>query len=181
VAITERNPKKTADRPAARRPWVKPVVVGVIVMGLGLAAWEVFGGSGGEPQIGTTPTRVYFTDDDGKTVFPDDAAKLPPFDHNGKPAVKANCFTSDGGRTHWVAYLERFTPAGKRAMEEFNRRKPQDQDPIDRTRLMGMAVEVKPPGAPEGEWVSISSKKYTGVVTPKPPAGASGQIWPYMP
>ena len=38
------------------------------------------------------PTSGYFSDDDGKTYFQDDASKIAPFDHNGKQAVSAYLF-----------------------------------------------------------------------------------------
>ncbi len=92
-------------------------------------------------------TYGLFTDDDGKTLFADDVLKEVPFDHNGKQAVKAYCFTTDGGKTHTVGYLERYNAAGKKALDAYKPRKAEDQDPMDLSRLVGKAKEVKLPGA----------------------------------
>jgi hypothetical protein len=62
-------------------------------------------------------TREFFSDDDGKTFFVDDRAKLPPFDHNGKPAYRARVYTCDGGKTKFVGWLERYTPEAKKIVE----------------------------------------------------------------
>src|SRR5579862_7146492 len=58
---------------------------------------------------------AYYTSDDGATLFQGDAGTLPPFDHDGKEAVRAYCFPDTGGkRTVW--YLEKWTEEGKRVM-----------------------------------------------------------------
>src|SRR5689334_2706520 len=64
--------------------------------------------SGGSEQL-PGGQQACFSDDDGKTFFRDDATKLPPFEHNGKQAVRA---ILDGGQEK-VIYLERYTLAGK--------------------------------------------------------------------
>jgi len=58
----------------------------------------------------TNATRLYFTSDDGKTWFPMDASNRPPFVHDGKPTVRAHVFSTDGGKTAFVAYLSKFSP-----------------------------------------------------------------------
>jgi hypothetical protein len=67
---------------------------------------------------GAVGTKDYYSDDDGKTFFEDDRTKVPPYDHNGKTACRARLFTCDGGKTKFVGWLERYTPEGKRMMEE---------------------------------------------------------------
>jgi hypothetical protein len=52
------------------------------------------------------PTQMFYTVDDGATLFVDDIGKTPPFLHNGKQAVRAYPFTCDGGQHQWVQYLE---------------------------------------------------------------------------
>ena len=51
------------------------------------------------------PRRAFYTVDDGKSWFADDAEKLPPFEHDGKPAVRVHLFRCDGGTTPFVGYL----------------------------------------------------------------------------
>jgi len=61
--------------------------------------------------------RAFFTVDDGKTWFVDSSKRVPPFEYNGKVAVRAHVFTSDGGKSSFVGYVERFTPDAKGKME----------------------------------------------------------------
>src|SRR5688500_4271377 len=91
---------------------IAAVVVGVIA----LAAWQVRGtsSSGASGAAG----QLYYTTDDGATTFTAPANLIPPFDHQGKPAVRAVMFSSDGGKTKFVGYLERYSAAAKREMEE---------------------------------------------------------------
>jgi len=51
---------------------------------------------------------AFFTDDDGKTYFEDDANKLSPFDHNGKQAVLCYVYESARG-VKFVAYEQKLT------------------------------------------------------------------------
>ena len=52
-------------------------------------------------------SRLCFSDDDGKSWFRDDQGHVPPYDHNGKQAVRCFLFESKG-RT-FVGYLQKFT------------------------------------------------------------------------
>ncbi|HMB96405.1 MAG TPA: hypothetical protein VKK61_10230 [Tepidisphaeraceae bacterium] len=66
-------------------------------------------------------TKAYYTDDDGQSWFVDSIDKVPPFDHNGKTAVRVNLYTCDDSKTVFAGYLERCTPAAKKKLEsEFN-------------------------------------------------------------
>jgi hypothetical protein len=62
------------------------------------------------------PSQAFFTFDDGKTWFVDSSRRIPPFEYNGKTAVRAYVF-SKGGSNYFVGYLEQFTPAAKKEME----------------------------------------------------------------
>jgi hypothetical protein len=64
----------------------------------------------------TLPAKIYFSDDDGKTFFADDSARVAPFDHDGKKAYQAAVFRWPGGQP-FVGYLLAYTPAGKAALE----------------------------------------------------------------
>src|SRR5205814_886672 len=75
------------------------ITVGVATA-LGLAAYQR-----STPPI-IVPQSGYFSDDDGKTYFQDDASNIPPFDHQGKQAVSAYVFTGSDGKP-FVGYLER--------------------------------------------------------------------------
>jgi poly(3-hydroxybutyrate) depolymerase len=61
--------------------------------------------------IPANATQLYFTTDDGKTFFTAEASNKPPFTHDGKLAYRAHLYSTDGGKTAWVAYLSKFSPA----------------------------------------------------------------------
>lgn len=63
----------------------------------------------------TTPltqyaNKAFYSDDDGQTWFIDDVSKLPPFDHNGKPACRAMLFRCGTGKP-FVGYLAKYSDA----------------------------------------------------------------------
>jgi predicted esterase len=63
-----------------------------------------------------TASRVFFTTDEGKTLFPIEAATRPPFVRDGKQAVRAHVYTCDRGKTSFVAYLSKFSPVAQEAL-----------------------------------------------------------------
>src|SRR5271156_5642109 len=63
----------------------------VILVALAVISWRNF--SRPDPIM----AKAFFTDDDGKTWFVDDAANLTPFDHDGKPAVRCYVYQTDKG------------------------------------------------------------------------------------
>ncbi|MDB5324817.1 MAG: hypothetical protein JWM57_386, partial [Phycisphaerales bacterium] len=95
----------------------KPAVVGVVagVMLLAAASWAIFVL---KPASTSALTKAYYSDDDGKTTFVDGIDRVPPFDHNGKTAVRAVLFTADDHGTSFVGYLERYTPQAARKLRE---------------------------------------------------------------
>jgi hypothetical protein len=60
--------------------------------------------------------QLYFTTDDGKSYFADDASNRPPFVHEEKPAVRAHLFSCDGGKTLFVGYLSKYSPVAGESM-----------------------------------------------------------------
>ena len=118
------------------------------------------------------PERAFFTVDDGKTWFVDDASRLAPFDHDGQAAVRAYVCECDGKR--FVNHLERYTDAGKRAMAQVREAAKKGPPP-------GMLVaaaqqrgrEVKRPG--EAKWVVSNTPAAGAVVALKSPGGAAGE------
>lgn len=97
----------------------------------------------------TTPagaTQLYFTTDDGKTYFPLEASNKPPFTHEGKPAYRAHVFSTDNGKTGWVAYLSKFSPISP--------------DPL-----------IRRPG--ETTWTPVTSPGALPILDVKPPAGVT--------
>ena len=115
---------------------------GIILIALLFIMWQcgIFGGGGGTAGGG----QAFFSIDDGKTFFTDDAAKIPPFKKDGKDAVRAHVFTCDGGKTKFVGYLEMFAPEDKKMMEDAMSGK---APPAAYAGYSGQAM-VKKPGMP---------------------------------
>ena len=80
---------------------VTGATIGVVLLVALLIFAKAGGGLGGSPAA--VKDMAFFTDDDGATWFADDAKKIPPFDHNGKQAVRARVYRS-GGKTFAVPY-----------------------------------------------------------------------------
>jgi len=109
-----------------------------------------------------------FSIDDGKTWFAASSSNVPPFDYNGKQAVRAYVFECNGKR--FVGFLERFTPEAHKLMVE-NKGTPQ-------TRVYGR--EMKRPG--DATWVKSGDYNGMGkVMDIKCPDGSSGTPEPVEP
>ena len=124
------------------------VTAGIILLALTFILWNSIcsgPGGGGADAVGKT----FFSIDDGKTFFPDDANKIPPFTKDGKQAVRAHVFTCDGGATKFVGYLEMYTPEEKKMMEDAISGKAPAAVYAGYT---GQAM-VKKPGAPK--WIKL--------------------------
>jgi len=115
------------------------------------------------------PTTEWYTVDDGRTWFRDSIRKVPPFEHDGKEAVLAKVFECHGQK--FVGYLKRYTPAGKRRMDEYRAAEDAGK-PTDGINLGGIdwQFEFKRPG--EKEW-SASLEKRAQVMNVKCPHGTN--------
>ena len=102
--------------------------------------------------------KTFFTDDDGQTWFSDSIFRTPPYDHDGKTAVRAMIYSYDHGNKTYCAYLMRFTKDAKKRLDDaFADAARQDKPPssvglfTDR-QLSLTGMEVKLPG-PGHSWV----------------------------
>jgi hypothetical protein len=103
-------------------------------------------------EMPAMPTKAFFTTDDGATWFADDIDKVPPFDKDGKMAVRAHVFRCGHGKT-FVDHLERYTPQAKRLLEQAGaENRTPDADPELAAAVMN--YQVKRPGGQE--WVPIN-------------------------
>src|SRR5688572_12583041 len=100
--INEQNPKVVGG-----------VVAGVFAVVIVIIIYLSTGSPSGPVNVATS---AFFSVDDGKTWFTDDAAKLPPFTVDGKTAVRAYVFTCADGKP-FVGFLERYTAEGKKGQE----------------------------------------------------------------
>jgi hypothetical protein len=98
---TNRNPRT-----------VSGVVGAVVVVALASIVVQVMATRHRAP---TSSPSIYYSDDDGKTFFAASSDLVPPFDHDGQPAVRAYVFSCSSGKS-FVGYLERYTPAAHDAI-----------------------------------------------------------------
>jgi len=144
--------------------FVAAAVVFVVVQLLGLRAPA--------PQMGGDPERAFFTVDDGKTWFVDDASQLAPFPHDGKEAVRAYVAECNGKK--FVNHLERYTAEGKQAtlrLREIVKKGPPPGSLVAAAQQRGR--EVKRPG--DTKWTQTGNAAADAITALKPPAGASGE------
>jgi hypothetical protein len=121
--------------------------------------------------------KAFFTVDDGQTWFTDDLTSLPPFEKDGKQAVRAFVFQcSDGNK--FVGYLQRFTPDAKRAIEKISTPDPTRTGPPDTSGVrMAYTVgrEVKRPG--DKKWISGGDgPKSAQIISIKCPNGGGDPV-----
>lgn len=148
----------------------RPALVGAVAVAIigGLVVWFGFSGK-------VESNKAWYTTDDGKTYFADDAEKLPPFDHEGKQA--AMCYVYRVNKSQpWVAYLMRLTPEGKRLQEKQIRG---ERLAAEEREKRPQTIEVKKPGA--GEWVKMDDPRAMEIVDVRAPDGAKGGIEPLDP
>jgi hypothetical protein len=141
------------------------ITVAIIVVVLAWLLWPrggggVAGGGGG----GGVATQLFYTTDDGKTWFPDDAEKVPPYKKDNKEAVRAVVYRC-GGKT-FVNHMERYSPEAQKQLEAmYAKDGAAAADPALAGSLNETGLEVKSPG--DKEWVKITDPKAQAVVKPK--------------
>ncbi len=117
-------------------------------------------------------TLQFYTVDDGKSWFVDDADKIPPFEKDGKMAVKAMLFECAGAGEPFVGYLERYNDSAHKQMVDLKEKaKSSKQDLLNNIGtiqgLMLNGIERKRPG--DKAWVQ-------GNVEVKCPDGSSAGL-----
>jgi hypothetical protein len=132
----------------------------------------------------TSAPDAYFSVDDGKTWFAASSDNVPPFDHEGKPAVRAYVYECAGKR--FVAYLERYTPQAHKIMVEEKQRLanlPRGKPSPPNGAVIGADIsgrELKKPGDPK--WVRSTNPGAAAKVTDvQCPFGTRGTPEPVAP
>jgi len=144
-----------------RNGMVAGVAAAAIVISLVFIAHHLLRGA--SPAVPYFPQQGFYTTDDGATLFADGIARIPPFDHNGSPAVRAYVFSSDGGKHQWVQYLEKYSDASVRTWEAPSTGLPKASAPST-TGLL-----VKKPG--EREWIREDDAAAGQTLNPQAPEG----------
>ena len=121
----------------------------------------VFATRAREPERATSQggARAWYTTDDGRTWFADDANRVVPFDHNGVPAYRCYVWTCDAGTNQFVSHLERLSEQGRRSVAGSNR--------IDVLQLLPGTLEVKAPLTGDTGWVVTTSPQAEQIQTPR--------------
>jgi len=145
--------EKLNDKPAV----AAGIGVGAVVLAAVVLVTQLSHGGGPSDS-------AYFTTDDGKTWFADDASNIPPFAKDGKEAVRAYVFECGGKQ--FVNHLERFTPERKKLMidtaaaQKAGQPLPPPPAAASRTPMWGQ--EFKKPG--DKEWVPAGNLAKTGPI-----------------
>lgn len=150
------------------------VLCAVLTVCLGMIAYQLYDTGHGEEARGKL---AYFSVDDGKSFFVDDAEKVSGFDHSGVPAYRAYVFRADSGEP-FVGYLERFTPEVRNKIEQMPN-KGRGADPSVLRPLIMQGQEIKKPG--DLRWYKRSDPGAAAVIDIKAPDGASDSLQPVYP
>ena len=145
-------------------------IVLIVVLVVAFTAWR--GSAAPAGASGVAAAQAFYSSDDGATFFTAPADLIPPVEWEGKTAVRAQVFTSDGGKTKFVGYLERYSPAAKAQLEK-------SRDALKRgDKNAGPAgpaagdVEIKKPGA-ANKWVTRRGPAAADVLNVKGPGGGT--------
>jgi len=129
------------------------------------------------PQKQFSRELAYFSDDDGKTWYADSIDHIPPYDHNGKEAVRAVIYSYADGKTDFCGYLMRFGPDVRKSLDAAIAGGAKANPPV-RPHVIaygiefGTRAEVKSPGK-NGGWIAMTSDKAAPVLQMKSPDGSA--------
>lgn len=104
-------------------------------------------------QLGSVEMGQWFTTDDGATYFVDSSDPVPPFDHNGKPAVIAHMARQDSDHSLKAIYLERFTPQARAVALKIRAK---SQVSADELQQLATGHEYKATG--ESQWRKFNNE-----------------------
>lgn len=60
--------------------------------------------------------QAFYSDDDGKTWFTDSTSRIPPYEKDGKVAVRAYVYKCKGVAEPFVGYLARYTDTARKQL-----------------------------------------------------------------
>jgi hypothetical protein len=162
------NPRSTENDLGLRENLNKKPIIGVsitlaiIIAAIGVIVWQ------NRPESAYVGNRVFYSDDDGKTWFPDQPNRVPPFDHNGKDAVRCYVYKSNG--ESFAAYLQKFS---KSVAAKVKGNQPMGDAEVTAGTL------VKRPG--DADWIPSSDPRAAAIMSPKNPKNPSEPLTAVMP
>ena len=149
-----------------KNPKTGLALFGVIVV-LGLA----FAISSLKSDTPTRVTKAFYSVDEGKTWFVDSADRIPPYDKDGKTAVRVKLFVCSNDNKQFVGYLERYSSAYKTRLDAGVAAIAAGKTPVlslNSQEVQMNGVEVKRPG--DSTWAPatdmIAKSKVTKVSCP---------------
>jgi hypothetical protein len=150
----------------------------------GFAIYTAFFSPNAIGNSGGGKGKQFFSVDDGQKWFVDDASKVPPFEHDGKPAYRAVVYRCKTDGREFVARLERYDDTNRKRIEQLVANHGGAQSPAGMTQLTQVLqqVEVKRPG--DATWVAQTpqaTQAYERVMHPQCPADASHDLEPVIP
>jgi hypothetical protein len=137
--------------------------VAVLILVVGMIIWELRTSR----RVEFTPNLAFFSDDDGKSFFADNEDLVPPFDHNGRQALRAFVFTSNSGK--FVGYLQKYTePERSQVQAARNAHVYNAPDPS--------GIFIKKPG--DSKWINVASPGASLIVDVRCPDNPSQAATP---
>lgn len=108
-------------------------------------------------------SRVYFSDDEGKSYFADDMDKTFPFDHDGKQAYRAYVYRCDESGKPFVGLVGRQV-------------QPKNPSSKNKSDPRSAPIEVKKPG--ESKWVPFGGAEGQKLMKSLCPDGFPDAVMP---
>ena len=110
------------------------------------------------PERRSKGDKTFYTVDDGQTWFLDSIYKTPPFDQDGKTAVRALVYSYNNGHKTFCPVVERYDSDMKKRLDDAVAQANRDSKPLSSIALFGSrellsGMEVKQAG-PGHNWVS---------------------------
>lgn len=149
------------------------LVLAILAILAGVLGYRSFADAGGDRAVG----KAFYSVDDGRSYFVDDADKIIGFDHGGEPAYRAYVFRAEGGAP-FVGYLERFTPE---ARERITQRATSDRRP-DAAAMCSVPTsdrQIKKPGG--SRWYSRRDPQASEVIRIQAPGEPTAALEPVLP
>ena len=122
--------------------------VGIVALALVIIAFQLGGSS---KNASAAAGNAFYTDDSGKTFFRDDAAKVSPFDHNGKQAYRCDVFKGADGKK-FAGLIYRHTDTGRQEMQSYILKKSADVDGSTRRAIEQRGMQVKRVADDDNAW-----------------------------
>lgn len=91
----------------------KPVMVAVVLIAIGAALWVSYSQATGGTR---NPSEAYYTIDEGKTWFAGPLTEAPPFQKDGKEAVRVVLYECNGEQ--FVGYIEKLDARSKEVLDK---------------------------------------------------------------